>query len=128
MLRICDLDSTKNYFVRVRALCDTSKIQTDWSQWVQFSFANTESIADDASLLSFYTHLMPNPAADRVTITSSFGLTRIEVYNLRGLLVYSEPAGFSSTIIDLRGWAQGQYIMMVHTPQGVTAKRFTVVR
>lgn len=128
MLRICDLDSTKNYFVRVRAFCDTSKIQTDWSQWVQFSFANTESIADDASLLSFYTHLMPNPAADRVTITSSFGLTRIEVYNLRGLLVYSEPAGFSSTIIDLRGWAQGQYIMMVHTPQGVTAKRFTVVR
>ena len=128
LLRICNLDSTKTYAVRVRAFCDTSKIQTDWSPWVTFTLPHTEGIADGESMLSFYTHLMPNPAADRVTVTSSFGLTRIEVYNLQGLLVYSEPAGFTSTTVDLRGWASGQYIMMVHTPRGVTAKKLTVRR
>ncbi len=133
LLRICGLDSTKTYAVRVRAYCDTSKTQTDWSPWVTFTLPHTEEppvegIADGESMLSFYTHLMPNPAADRVTVTSSFGLTRIEVYNLQGLLVYSEPAGFTSTTVDLRGWASGQYIMMVHTPRGVTAKKLTVRR
>ncbi len=128
MLRICDLDSTKTYFIRVRAFCDTSKIETDWTQWVTLTFQHTEGISDDASMLSFYTHLLPNPATDRVTVSSSFGLTRIEVYNMQGLLVYSEPAGFSSTTVDLNGWASGQYIMMVHTPRGVTAKKLVVMR
>jgi hypothetical protein len=73
-------------------------------------FSNKVCISDAASLLSFYTNIMPNPAAESVTITSSFGLTRIEVYNLRGMLVYSEPAGFSSATIDLRGWAVGQLL------------------
>ena len=107
----------------------TTKIETDWSQWVFFKLPNqSDGIDDGASLLSFYTHLMPNPAAERVTVTSSFGLTRIEAYNMQGILVYSEPAGFTSTTVDLHGWAPGHYIMMIHTPQGVTAKRLTIAR
>ena len=129
MLRICDLDTAKTYLVRVNAFCDTSKIETDWSQWVFFKLPNqSDGIDDGASLLSFYTHLMPNPAAERVTVTSSFGLTRIEAYNMQGILIYSEPAGFTSTTVDLHGWAPGHYIMMIHTPQGVTAKRLTIAR
>ena len=129
MLRICGLDSTKHYFVRVNAFCDTSKIETDWSAWVPFQLGGgTEGIEGGESALSHYTYLVPNPASDRLTITSSFGITRVEVYNLSGILVYSEPAGFSNHSIDLGGWAAGQYIVMVHTPHGVTAKRLVVRR
>ena len=129
MLRICGLDSTKHYSVRVNAFCDTSKIETDWSAWVPFQLGGgTEGIEGDESVLSHYTYLVPNPASDRLTITSSFGITRVEIYNLSGILVYSEPAGFSNHSIDLRGWTAGQYIVMVHTPYGVTAKRLVVAK
>lgn len=89
MVRICDLDSTATYMVRVRAICDTSKQETDWTSWVTFTLPhNTESV-DGASVLAKYTGVMPNPASESFTVFSSFGLTRIEVYNMRGLLVYS---------------------------------------
>ena len=129
MLRICGLDSTKHYFVRVNAFCDTSKIETAWSAWVPFQLGGgTDGIAEGESALSHYTYLVPNPASDRLTVTSSFGITHIDVYSLSGVLVYSEPAGFSNHTVDLSGWAAGQYIVMVHTPHGITAKRLAVVR
>ena len=130
MLHLCGLEAGKSYFVRVRAFCDTSKIQTEWSQWVSFTTAGgSASIDGGTTMLSRYTLVSPNPADSKVTVTSSFGLSRIEVYNMRGILVYDQPAGHSSaTVIDLDGWVPGQYVMLVHTPQGVTAKRLTVTR
>lgn len=128
MVRICDLDSTATYMVRVRAICDTSKQETDWTSWVTFTLPhNTESV-DEASVLAKYTGVMPNPASESFTVFSSFGLTRIEVYNMRGLLVYSGEAGYTNTNVSLKGWAPGQYIVMIETPAGKTAKRLTVVR
>lgn len=131
LLHLCDLDTTLRYFARIRAYCDTSKVETDWSGWLSFSFPHSappQGITQEPSLLDRFTHLMPNPAADKVTVTSELGLRRIEVYNARGILVYSEPAGYSATTIDLRGWPSGQYMMTIETPQGKTAKRLVVTR
>ena len=129
ILRICDLDSAATYMLRVRAFCDTSKIETDWTQWVSFTLTgNTEGIDNSTSVLARYTNIMPNPASKSVTVASSFGLTKIEVYNIRGMLVHSQEAGYSNTTVKLDGWAPGQYIMMIHTPFGITAKRLTVVK
>lgn len=131
MLHLCGLDSTYTYYARIRAYCDTSKIETAWTDWVNFTFPHSDppqGIAQEPSILDRYTHLMPNPAADQVMVTSELGLRHIEVYNARGLLVYSEPAGYSSHTIDLRGWPAGQYMMTIETPQGKTAKRLVVGR
>ena len=46
-------------------------------------------------LLYRYTSVQPNPATDKVRVTSSFGLTRIEAYDLRGRLLFETPAGSS---------------------------------
>lgn len=71
---------------------------------------------------------MPNPATKSFTVFSSFSLTRIEVYNMRGMLVFSGEAGYSNTSVSLDGWAAGLYIVMIHTPYGITVKRMTVMR
>ena len=129
MLRVCGLDPEKTYRVRARAFCDTSKIETEWSPWVMFDLHNDNGIEASDTYLSRCTYLSPNPAEGSVTVASSFGLTMVEVYNMRGVLVYSEPAGFSTpAVIDLKGWPAGQYIVVVHTPQGRTAKSLTVVK
>ena len=130
MLHLCGFDSTLTYYARMRAICDTSKTETEWTSWVNFTFPHTNPQGIDAvpSKLDRYTHLMPNPAADKVTVTSELGLRRIEVYNARGILVYSEPAGYSATTIDLHGWPAGQYLMTIETLQGKTAKRLVVAR
>ena len=129
MLRVCGLDPEKTYRVRARAFCDTSKIETEWSPWVMFDLHNDNGIEAGDTYLSRCTYLSPNPAEGSVTVASSFGLTMVEVYNMRGVLVYSEPAGFSTpAVIDLKGWPAGQYIVVVHTPQGRTAKSLTVVK
>ena len=130
MLHLCGFDSTLTYYARMRAICDTSKTETEWTSWVNFTFPHTNPQGIDAvpSKLDRYTHLMPNPAADKVTVTSELGLRRIEVYNARGILVYSEPAGYSATTIDLHGWPAGQYLMTIETLQGKTAKRLVVAK
>ena len=136
MLHLCGLDTMMTYYARIRAFCDTSKIETDWSNWVSFSFPHTDPPSppdppqgvDEPSVLDQFTHVLPNPAADKVTVMSELGLRRIEVYNARGILVYSEPVGYSQASIDLRGWPAGQYMMLIETRQGKTAKRLVVVR
>ena len=136
ILHLCGLDTMLSYYVRARAFCDTSKIETDWSNWVPFSFPHTDpptppeppqGIAEP-SVLDRFTHLLPNPASDRVTVMSELGLHRIEVYNARGILVYSEPVGYSQATIDLRGWPAGQYMMSIETRRGKTTKRLVVAR
>ena len=136
MLHLCGLDTMLTYYARIRAFCDTSKIETDWSNWVSFSFPHTDPPSppdppqgvNEPSVLDQFTHVLPNPAADKVTVMSELGLRRIEVYNARGMLVYSEPVGYSQATIDLRGWPAGQYMMLIETRQGKTAKRLVVVR
>ncbi len=136
ILHLCGLDTMLAYYVRARAFCDTSKIETNWSNWVPFSFPHTDpptppdppqGIAEP-SVLDRFTHLLPNPAADRVTVMSELGMLHIDIYNARGILVYSEPVGYSSATIDLRGWPAGQYMMSIETRQGKTAKRLVVAR
>ena len=136
MLHLCGLDTMMTYYARIRAFCDTSKIETDWSNWVSFSFPHTDPPSPpnppqgvaEPSVLDQFTHVLPNPATDKVTAMSELGLRRIEVYNARGILVYSEPVGYSQASIDLRGWPAGQYMMLIETRQGKTAKRLVVAR
>jgi hypothetical protein len=131
MLHVCGLDTMQTYYARVRAFCDTSKIETAWSEWVSFGFPHTDppqGIAAEPTVLDRYTNIRPNPAADVVTVASELGLRRIEIHNARGILVYSEPAGSSATTIDLRGWPSGQYLVRIETPSGATTKRLVVAR
>ena len=84
----------------------------------------------EVSLLQRLTGVMPNPAAETAKVVSSFGVKRVEAYNMAGEKVHDQwvPDGSLSATLDIRRWPTGAYILRIHTPRGVTAKKLTVRR
>ena len=77
-------------------------------------------------LLERYVNVMPNPASTQAQVTSSFGLTAIEVYNESGVKVKEFEANGYSTVLDLRGLPTGNYILRIHTRSGSVTKHLAV--
>ena len=73
-----------------------------------------------------YTSVQPNPATDRVKVVSSFGLTRIEVYDTRGRLLHDLPASGLKATLDVSSWPRGTYLLRITTPVGQTTKKLLV--
>ena len=128
--RITGLEKSRNYGVRVKALCD--KGETAWSETVSFYVPDTsvpapgDSTAGVSTALSSLTFLSPNPASESVVVSSSFGLQNIDIYDLRGILVYSEHAIGHRVEVPLTGFTPGTYIMAIGTFNGTTHKRLIV--
>ena len=74
-------------------------------------------------LLYRYTAVMPNPARHRATITSSFGLTQIDLYDARGRLLKTFPASGLKADLDLSAFPPGTYLLRILTPAGPTTKK-----
>ena len=84
----------------------------------------------EQGVLGRFTGVSPNPAAETAKVVSSFGLSRVEAYNLAGEKVgeLQLPTPSVSTTLDVRSWPVGAYILRIHTPQGVATKKLTVTR
>lgn len=128
MCRIHDLNpSLPFYGLKVRAICNDEKTPTMWSEVVWFqpeAGSSTEGINGNGTLLSQGVFLAPNPASDVLTVTSSFSLRNINIYNTNGLLVYSEPAGGHESTVPLHDFLPGVYLMEIDTHGGTTHKKF----
>lgn len=79
--------------------------------------------AQAPEVLDRYVALQPNPATDRVTVTSSFGLTRIEVRDAAGRKLHDAPASGFSASLDLSRFPSGTLILTIHTPAGPATKK-----
>ncbi len=77
-------------------------------------------------LLYRYTSVQPNPATDKVRVTSSFGLTRIEAYDLRGRLLFETPTSGLKADLDVSSWPRGTYLLRITTPAGPTTKKLLI--
>ena len=79
-------------------------------------------------LIYRYTTLQPNPATDRVRVLSSFGITAIEAYDLRGRKVYEvrTPNSEFSISLDVSSWPRGTYLLRILTPAGPTTKKLLI--
>ena len=86
----------------------------------------TEGVEE--TMLSRLTFLAPNPARDEVTVTSSFSLSRIEIHDLQGVMVFSEPVSGHDVTLPLDFLRSGTYIVSIHTHNGTTHKRLAVAR
>ena len=122
IFRLCGIDTLSEYRFTLRAHCDTSKQETDWSEELMYQYPVRHDVGIGDTPLSRHTHLVPNPAHESVLVNTGYTLRRIEVYNSRGILVYSEPAWGMTATIDLTGWPSGSYIVVVGTQKGRTAK------
>ena len=72
--------------------------------------------------------VQPNPATERVTVLSSFGMTHLTAYDAAGVKVYDQAAAGLKADLDVKGWPAGTYILHVQTPMGVSTKRLIVTR
>ena len=79
-------------------------------------------------LLERYTGLQPNPAAERVQVLSSFGLTGVEVYNAAGIKVQEQKATGYVATLDVGALPAGPYLVRIKTPNGTVTKKLLVQR
>ncbi len=81
-----------------------------------------------ADLLQRFTGVMPNPAAEKARVVSSFGMSMVKVYNASGALVHTQRADGLYVDLDVSRWPAGTYLVRIHTPQGIATKRLVVSR
>ena len=84
------------------------------------------AVPDDRNNLSRYVQLMPNPASGSVLVSSSYGIDRVEAYDVRGEKVMDQPTEGRTAVIDVTAWPKGAYVVLVRTPAGTAAKRLVV--
>lgn len=62
--------------------------------------------------------IFPNPATDRINITSEASIQQVELYNLQGQCVAAKSGDIR--VLSLNGLANGMYILKVTTENGVS--------
>ena len=80
------------------------------------------------SLNDRFTGVLPNPAAGKARVVSSFGMSLVEVFDLNGAAVLKRRTEGLYTDIDVSRWPAGTYLVRIHTPQGVATKKLVVAR
>ena len=128
------LDTGIHYSAYVRAKCthEDSLYYSEWSDSIDLFISDSvpQDPPDDTTgigtVASRFVTLMPNPAYDEVQVVSSFGINRVEVYNLQGLLMAEAKASGTMVSIGTRDWPANTYIVVVHTPVGSFSKRLVV--
>ncbi|MBQ8703281.1 MAG: T9SS type A sorting domain-containing protein [Bacteroidales bacterium] len=128
---ITNLVPGQRYGVTMKAVCEISKKETPWTEPVHFytvpgTTAIEEGPQNPASPLAAQTFLQPNPAHGNTTVSSFFNLRRIEIVDIHGVMVYSEPVHGHRVTIPLDGLRSGTYIVAIHTHDGTTHKKLIV--
>lgn len=125
-------DTTATYVAYIRARCHHVCYPYDtlmWSEWSVpvhfFGYTGPEGIAAAEGETGLFT-ITPNPAKGRARVLSDCGLKGVEVYDAQGRQVLSLTADGSETELDISQWAEGSYVVRVHTAQGTASKRLVV--
>ncbi len=77
------------------------------------------SINDVANSIKLY----PNPASNRISITSSAFINKIECYSVNGLKLFTAPTG--QTTLSITDLPRGIYFLQIQTEKGLVLKRFS---
>ena len=124
---LSNLDTNTWYTAFVRAVCDIGDYSY-WSDSVTFYIpgSNDTSLVD-VGIVEQLTRLMPNPAAQQLTIASSFGVRLVELYALDGKLLDKIPLdGSPIHYLDVSAYPAGSYIVRITTSQGPIAKKLLI--
>ena len=128
------LRSSTTYLAHVRSMCSWDSVYGDWTHFIE---ARTEAHQSDTlidtlpdtlsvNLLNNQTRLIPNPTSGLVTVTSSYRMERIAVYDLQGHTLIEQPANGESATLDVSHLPQGVYVLTIHTTVGIATKRLLV--
>jgi len=84
---------------------------------------SVDEVADAAQASIF-----PNPASNRVQISTASNMSRVVVFNISGQQVYTHSAEGISHTINLDGFNEGIYLIQVVTSKGVATQKLQVVK
>lgn len=79
----------------------------------------------DAELNSM-SYVYPNPAKDEVMLASSFTISRVEVINVLGQVVFASDVNANSIKVNTSAFAAGNYVAKMYTESGVATKKLVV--
>lgn len=121
---ICSIDTSMGHYgVKLRSVCYAAHDTTEWTQPVWVDTRQMHDAGTLQTVVDMVTHIGPNPASDRLTVTSQMPLSHIELYNARGVLVLSQSLPTMGGDVDLSPLPDGLYIAVVRTLRGTTARR-----
>ncbi|MCR4829159.1 MAG: T9SS type A sorting domain-containing protein [Bacteroidales bacterium] len=113
----------------VRALCqeDDSLIYSFWSQGIDVNYTAGIATAEGNGKV----YVTPNPADDRITLSSYYGIERVGLYDMQGRLVKEYRYGKEMTdtyenmsvTMDVSQLTRGTYVAVVHTLFGIVTRR-----
>ena len=140
MVTLTGLRERTNYVARVRGLCEWDTEYGTWSEWLDvYTGAHHDGPPQTIGNLGRFTQMMPNPVRGKVTVLSSYRLSRVVVYDLKGNAVLEQEAdtypglrpplsrGDSlTTTFDVSALAKGVYVVDIHKPAGIATKRLVV--
>ena len=70
--------------------------------------------------------LSPNPTSKQVQVLSSFGMSRVEIFNTAGVVLLDEKVSGLKSTLDISLLPQGTYLVRIHTPMGVVTRKLLV--
>ena len=129
-IQITNLDTCTHYTAYIRAVCMHDSLHySEWSEPLDICLCDTGGAAAiEVPMVEQLTYLMPNPAANKVQVMSSYGMTRVEAYSLQGAKMVDVSVRGLGTTLDVNDWPEGMYIVVVHTPAGNVTKKLVVGR
>ncbi|MPL70015.1 hypothetical protein SDC9_15766 [bioreactor metagenome] len=71
-------------------------------------------------------NIYPNPAENELNVSSSVEITKIEILNLLGQIIFTKDIKSSNTKIDVSNITKGNYIAKTYTKKGVKTNKFVV--
>ena len=128
------LRPTTTYLAHVRGRCAG---ETDYGEWSPLIEARTTDHQPDTDtvqgpdtvaidIVGLLTRLAPNPASGLVTVRSSYSLSHVAVYDVRGHMVLEKKAADNAATFDVGNLPKGVYVVSVRTVAGTTTKRLLV--
>ncbi len=83
-------------------------------------------IEDGESFSEGNTTLFPNPATDRITISSNNIIDEVLIYNNMGQLVYSGQVNDDQIMVNTSTFVTGMYIVQVRSGQAVEVRKLII--
>ena len=112
-----------NHQIPIVVPCGTIEAYSTAPGWEVFSEFSEDCDGIDATADLQQVSITPNPATDEATVLSSFGIDEVDVFDMGGASVLRQQASGLKARLDVKALPRGTYIVRIHTPLGVTARK-----
>ena len=86
----------------------------------------TGIISPKSASREFTLSISPNPASDRLNVSSAEAIREIEILNQYGQRIYRQEAGNTNLTINLYDYASGIYFVRARSEKGISTQKFIV--